>query len=136
MCEFLKEIGLEEYIPKFGEYGIVGEVLLQAGQGKGLEEIGVTSALHRLKIHILFRRRLEGVGKVAKRYPVTEVIRFLHANRLSDLVETFEKHQIDGEILMEASDEVLEELGIEKQIQRIALMTHFRNYITPRFTTL
>ena len=96
----------------------------------------MTSALHRLKIHILFRRRLEGVGKVAKRYPVTEVIRFLHANRLSDLVETFEKHQIDGEILMEASDEVLEELGIEKQIQRIALMTHFRNYITPCYTTL
>lgn len=101
-----------------------------------MEDLGVKSALHRLKIHLLFRRQLEGLGKVAKRYPVEEVVRFLNANKMNKFVEMFEKHQFDGEMLMEASDEVLDELGISNHIQKLALKTNFKKYITPRFTTL
>ena len=92
--------------------------------------------LHRLKISLLFRRQLEGIGKIAKRYPVEEVVRFLNANKMNKFVEMFEEHKIDGEMLMEASDDVLAELGIANQIQKLALKSNFKKYITPRFTTL
>ena len=136
VLDFLTSIGLEEYIPAFKECDISGEILLQAGHGKALEDIGVTNALHRLKISILFRRQLEDISKIAKRYPTEEVVRFLHNNRMSEFVDKFEKNQIDGEMLMEASDEVLDELGVRKHIQKISLRTNFKKYITPRFTTL
>ena len=134
--EFLDSIGMKEYVPVFKDLDISGDVLLMAGQGTGLEELGVTNPLHRLKISILFRRQLEGVGKIAKRYPVEEVIRFLNAHKMNEFVEKFKEEQIDGEMLMEASDDTLNELGVQKQIQKLALKSNFKKYITPRFTTL
>lgn len=134
--DFLTSIGMGEYIPAFKELDISGDVLLMSGQGRGLEELGVKNPLHRLKISILFRRQLEGLGKIAKRYPVEEVARFLHAHKMSEFVEKFEEEKIDGEMLMEAPDEVLDELGVKKHIQKLALKTNFKKYITPRFTTL
>lgn len=129
-------IGLEKYIPQFEDFSINGEILLAAGQGKGLEELGVVDPLHRLKIFVLFRRELEGISKIAKRYPVEEVVRFLHSIKMSEHVENFEEHQIDGELLLEATHEALEVLGVVKQIQRIAILTNYKNYINPRHTTL
>ena len=120
----------------FKDLDISGDVLLMAGQGAGLEDLGVTNPLHRLKISILFRRQLEGVGKIAKRYPVEEVIRFLNAHKMNEFVEKFKEEQIDGEMLLDASEEVLNELGIQKHIQKLALKSNFKKYITPRFTTL
>jgi hypothetical protein len=136
VCEFLVQIGLKGYVPQFEEYGITGEILLNAGQGKGLEELGVVDPIHRLKIYILFRRQLEGISKIAKRFPVEEVIRFLHSIKMSEHVEKFEENQIDGEMLMEITEETLEALGVTKHIQRISIVTNYKNYIRPRFTTL
>ena len=136
MCEFLREIGLEQYVGKFEEYGITGDVLYKAGQGKGLEELGVIDALHRLKISVLFRRKLEGESKVFKRYPVEEVVRFLNMHNMREYVERFEAEGIDGELLLEATDAALVDLGVEKQIHRITIMSKFKNYVTPQYTTL
>lgn len=136
MCEFLQSIDLQEYVPQFEECDITGDILLSCGQGKGLEELGVINPLHRLKISVLFRRQLEGMSKIAKRYPVEEVVRFLHSIKMSEHVEKFEEHKIDGELLLEASEDALEVLGVVKQMHSITISTHFENYISPRFTTL
>lgn len=136
VCGFLDEISLGEYKPQFEEYSITGDLLLNAGKGKGLEELGVVNPLHRLKISVLFRRKLEGVSKLAKRYPVEEVVRFLHSIKMSQHVESFEKNNIDGELLMEASHEVLEVLGVTKEIQCITILANFKKYTNPRSTTL
>ena len=136
VCTFLKGIGLDEYILQFEDYSINGEILLAAGQGKGLEELGVVNPLHRLKIFILFRRQLEGASKIAKRFPVEEVIRFLCSIKMNEHVEKFKEHQIDGEMLLEATNDALEAIGVTKQIQRITIVSNFKNYINPRHTTL
>ena len=136
VCDFLRQIGLEQYVPKFEEYSITGDVLYRAGQGSGLEELGVMDALHRLKISVLFRRTLEGESKVFKRYPVEEVVRFLNMHNMPEYVERFEKEGIDGELLLEATDDALIALGVEKQIHRITIRSKFTNYVTPQYTTL
>ena len=123
-------------MPQFEEYGITGEILLDAEQGKGLEDLGVDNPLHRLKICVLFRRKLDGISKIAKRYPVEEVARFLHSIKMSEHVQKFEENNIDGELLVEATHDALACLGVTKQIQRITIMNNFKNYIFPRSTTL
>lgn len=136
MCDFLREQGLEQYVPKFEEYSITGDVLYKAEQGRGLEELGVTDALHRLKIFVLFRRKLEGESKLYKRYPVEEVVRFLNMHNMREYVNRFEAEAIDGELLLESNDDALVVLGVDKQIHRITIRSKFKGYVTPQYTTL
>ena len=136
VCEFLCAIGMDAYVQEFREFSITGDILLKAEQGQGLIDLGVTNAIHRLKICILFQRRLDGVSKLAKRYPVEEVVRFLHCTRMSEYAKMFEENEIDGECLLEASEEALQSLGVNKHIHRLSIKTQFKNFITPRYTTL
>lgn len=54
---FLTETGLGKYADAFREAEISGEVLLEADE-EMLRELGVESALDRLRIPLLFKRRL------------------------------------------------------------------------------
>lgn len=134
LCAFLEKIGLEVYTQNFEDFYITGDTLLDAGQN--LSDLGITNPLHSLQINVLFKRELEGVGQLAKRFPVEEVGRFLHSIKMSEYVKPFEEHKIDGEILMEASEEVLEVLGVKNHIQRLTIKNRFGEYIIPRYTTL
>ena len=136
VCEFLCTIGMGEYVQEFKEFSITGDVLLKAEQGQGLIDLGVINAIHRLKIYILFQRHLDGASKLAKRYPVEEVVRFLHCTKMSQYADMFEQNEIDGECLLEASEEALQALGVNKHIHRLSIKSQFKNYITPRYTTL
>ena len=49
--QFLGEIGLGHHVAKFTEEDISGEMLLEADQ-EMLKELGVTSAIERLKIKV------------------------------------------------------------------------------------
>ena len=49
--QFLEEIGLGHHVAKFTEEDISGDMLLEADQ-EMLEELGVTSAIERLKIKV------------------------------------------------------------------------------------
>ena len=51
MSQFLGEIGLGLHMAKFTEEDISGEMLLEANQ-EMMEELGVTSAIERLKIKV------------------------------------------------------------------------------------
>ena len=134
LCDFLEKIGMEEYVQNFEEYSISGDILLSAGQK--LDGLGINNPLHCLKICILFRRELEGLSKIAKKFPVEEVVRFLHSIKMNEHVQSFQEHGIDGELLLEASEEVLEELGVKNHIQRLSIKMRFVDYVTPRNTTL
>ena len=136
VCEFLSSIGMDVYVQEFQDFSITGDVLLKAGQGQGLIDIGVTNAIHRLKIYILFQHHLDGASKVAKLFPVEEVVRFLHCTRMSEYADTFQQNEIDGECLLEASEEALQALGVDKLIHRLSIKSQFKNFITPRYTTL
>ena len=48
---FLKQYKLDKYCDKFKEHGINGDLLLEADDS-ALEELGITSALERLKIKV------------------------------------------------------------------------------------
>ena len=49
--QFLGEIGLGHHVPTFIEQDVSGDMLLEADQ-EMLEELGVTSAINRLKIKV------------------------------------------------------------------------------------
>ena len=57
--EFLKSIGMGQYVEIFAENEMSGEMMLEADD-KDLEEIGVESRLHRIKIMVLFKRYVYG----------------------------------------------------------------------------
>ena len=137
VCDFLREIGMDAYVREFREFSITGDVLLKAEQGQGLIDLGVINAIHRHKIYILFQRRLDGgANKIAKRYPVEEVVRFLHCTKMSEYAEMFLQNEIDGECLLEASEEALQSLGVNKHIHRLSIKSQFKKFTTPLYTTL
>ena len=51
MGQFLEGIGLGHHVAQFTELDVSGEMLLEANQ-EMLEELGVTSAIERLKIKV------------------------------------------------------------------------------------
>ena len=59
VSDFLTKIQLPEYADSFLSSDISGEILLEA-DADILNELGVTSPLHQMKIMELFRRELQG----------------------------------------------------------------------------
>lgn len=117
VAEFLtRALNMEHYVLFFQENKIDGDLLLRATD-EILKEIGIKSALDRLKIRIAFRRKVLGPSDLAKRYPVAEVVNLLKAHNMDALYQLLlEKNEIDGEMLSEASDQVLIEIGIKSRI--------------------
>lgn len=65
VAEFLESIGLGQYVENFQEHEMNGEMMLQLEtDDESLEEIGVQSRLHRIKISVLFKRHV--LGKTAR----------------------------------------------------------------------
>lgn len=117
VAEFLtRALNMEHYVLFFQENKIDGDLLLRATD-EILKEIGIKSALDRLKIRIAFRRKVLGPSDLAKRYPVAEVVNLLKAHSMDALNQLLlERNEIDGEMLSEASDQVLIEIGIKSRI--------------------
>ena len=59
VVEFLSSIGLDRYTGTFLDCEISGEVLLEANV-EVFSELGVESVLDRLRISVLFKRKLSG----------------------------------------------------------------------------
>ena len=125
---------MEDYVQNFQDLEMTGDILLSAGQD--LKDLGIENPLHCLKICILFQRQLEGVSAVARKFPVEEVVRFLHSIKMSEYVPNFQEQGIDGEFMLAASEEVLEALGVKNHIQRLSIKKRFEDYVTPRSTVL
>ena len=128
VAEFLtRALNMEHYVLFFQENKIDGDLLLRATD-EILKGIGIKSALDRLKIRIAFRREVLGPSDLARRYPVAEVVNLLKAHDMDAQYQLLlERNEIDGEMLSEASDQVLIDIGIKslmhqnyirKQIQK------------------
>ena len=63
VAEFLKSIGLAQYVDSFLEDDVDGELMSEAND-EDLDALGVQSQLHKIKIMVLFKRHV--VGKSAR----------------------------------------------------------------------
>ena len=63
VAEFLKTIGLAQYVDSFLENDVDGELMSEAND-EDLDALGVQSQLHQIKIMVLFKRHV--VGKSAR----------------------------------------------------------------------
>lgn len=112
VISFLHSIKLDQYAETFRELEINGELLIQF-QDDELKEMNVTSALDRLKIRICFRRFVLKSQEVAEQYPASWVAHILEeSNQLRQFADSFLENGVDGELLMNASDDVFRELGV------------------------
>lgn len=126
LVTFLQSIQLDQYATAFEDFEINGELLVQFSDSD-LKDIGIASALHRLKISTFFRRLVTGSHELADRFPVESVVKFLNENRqLKQFASSFELNGIDGELLLNASDEVMRELGVEKGVHIRMIVTKFK----------
>ena len=126
LVSFLQSIHLDQYATAFEDYDINGELLIEFSDDD-LKDIGITSALHRLKISTFFRRLVTRSQEIANRYPVECVVKFLSDNRqLKQFAPSFEQNNIDGELLLKASDDVMRELGVEKGVHIRMIVTKFK----------
>ena len=74
----------------------------------------------------LFQRRLRGgVGK----YPLQTVLTFLEENKLSKYSAIFRESGIDGDLLLEADDSVLKDLGVSSAVHRNRIKTKYKKFI-------
>ena len=76
-------------------------------------------------MQVLFQRSLQG-GKA--QYPLQTVLDFLEQNKLDKHCAIFKESGMDGDLLLEADDSVLEELGIASTAERLKIKVHGRWY--------
>ena len=75
---------------------------------------------------VLFRRSLQS-GKV--QYSLQSVLAFLEQNKLDKYSAIFQKSGMDGDLLLEADDSVLKELGVSSALDRNRIMTKFKTFV-------
>ena len=78
---------------------------------------------------VLFRRSLRG-GVV--QYPIQTVLTFLEQNKLNKYHDTFQQWAIDGDLLLEADDSVLKELGVSSTLDRNRIKANYKKFIDSR----
>lgn len=118
------------YKDKFEEMDINGELLV-VFRDKELQEIGTDSALDRLRITTYFKRMVnKKPGAIAEMYPVEAVFQFLSETKpFQQFASTFKDQGIDGELLLNASDDVMKELGVTTGVHRLMLRQKFKNKV-------
>lgn len=63
-----------------------------------------------------------------RRHSVDEVQRFLEDHKLGKYCPAFLGHRVDGELLLEAGEEVLRELGVSSAVDRVKIRTKFKAF--------
>lgn len=123
---FLETKGLGRYAKLFEEFDITGELLVQFHDDE-LREMGIESALDRLRISTYFKRQVIKSEGLAEFYPVEAVVQFLQETRpLQQFAGRFQEEKIDGELLLNASNEVMNELGVEKGVHKLMIRQKFK----------
>ena len=118
VANFVTSIGYSDYAEIFDDNDFSGDVLI-GSTDEDLKDLGIESALARLKIIILFRRQVQGLHSLAKNYPADKVVEFLDGLKPQEkeqYKQSFSKNEIDGEMLlaMKGNYEVMIELGVKR----------------------
>ena len=129
MADFLTKIQLPQYVESFRTSEISGELLLEADP-EILEELGVTSPLHQMKIMQLFRRELE--GSVVK-YNQDHVTCFLQQLKLEKYVSALREHGIDGDMVLQVDEalmkSVLREVGVVSRVDSLKIRSKYKKFV-------
>ena len=75
---------------------------------------------------VLFQRSLQG-GEA--QYSLESVLDFLEQNKLSKYSAIFQESGIDGDLLLEADDNVLKELGVSSAVDRKKFKTKYKTFV-------
>ena len=78
---------------------------------------------------VLFRRSLQGATAL---YSIQTVLNFLEQNKLDKYIDTFQQWAIDGDLLLEADDSVLKELGVYTALDRNRIKAKYKTFINSR----
>ena len=133
MANFVTSIGYSNYAEQFEENDFSGDALIECTD-EHLKDLGIESALARLKIILLFRRQLQGLHSLAKNFPADRVVEFLDGLKPQEkeqYKQSFDENEIDGEMLlaMEGKDDVMIELGVQRPAHRLMILSKFKTLI-------
>lgn len=78
---------------------------------------------------MLFQRSLQGA---TAQYSIQTVLTFLEQNKLNKYIDTFQQWAIDGDLLLEADDSVLKELGVSSALDRKKIKAKYKTFINSR----
>ena len=130
VATFLEKIDLSQYIEKFKEADISGDVLLE-GDSEMFEELEVTSHLHQMKIAHLFRKELK--GRTTK-YSNEHLNQFLRECKLDKHVTALRENGIDGDMILEVDKDlmknVLHEIGIASSLDKNKIMSKYKTFVS------
>ena len=59
-------------------------------------------------------------------HSLQRVLTFLEQNKLDKYCASFQESGMDGDLLLEADDSVLKELGISSSVERLKIKVHVR----------
>ena len=123
---------MDKYIPAFQDNEISGDVLISA-KPNDLSELGVESALDKLKILVGFKRHLEGSSV---KFTVSKLVVCLSQNNLVKYRKPFEQHGVDGDLLLYEDKELvrsmLKEIGIDSNIAITRIISRFDTFASVR----
>lgn len=126
---WLKEQSFDEdlVIRHFFEKQVNGEMLSSLTK-EGLEELGITSPLHQIKVATAIKRghdRLKGLHPAehsVEAWSEDDVFSWLSTQNFPSLdLERFKVEGIDGAMLVDLNDAALQELGIEAPLHRMMM---------------
>lgn len=127
VVKFLHKVKLDQYATIFEDFEINGELLVQLPDNE-LQDMGIASALVRLKISNYFRRYIAGVKSIPDDQSVKKVAKFLEDIKpLKQFASTFEENGVDAQLLLDASDDVMRELGVDTGVHIRLIRTKFKN---------
>ena len=109
---YLEGLGLHDVAQIVRENGFKGSII--TANNEVLADLGMDSAIDRLRFRVLFQRELlKKTSEVAEKFPVDRVVAFFREKKLiARCAAAVEENGIDGEMLLLADKEALEELGV------------------------
>ena len=129
MATILKQINLHEHLSLFDDEDVTEGNLQEIADEDLLHSIGVESALDRLKIIMQIQKYKSGV-RGTQGLTTTEVAEFLCRKlNMGHYVLFFQENEIDGDLLLRATDEILKEIGIQTALDRLKIRIAFRREV-------
>ena len=62
-------------------------------------------------------------------YPLQSVLAFLEKNKLDKYSAIFQESGMDGDLLLEADDTVLKEIGVRSALDRTRIKTKYKKFV-------
>lgn len=130
VIDFLTKMELSQYSETFKDNEIGGDTLLEA-DSEMLDELGVTSHLHQMKIMHLFKKELQGA---TTKYSNEHLSEFLRGCKLDKHTDALKDSGIDGDMILEVNGDlmkkVLKEIGITSKVDVIKITSKYKTFVS------